>query len=68
MARLTCRSCKALLPRRGARCRTCGWASSYGSWISHQRERETLLGIGLMLLGLSVAAAVSLAVAYFDWL
>lgn len=63
MGRLTCRSCKALLPRRGARCRNCGWASDYGTG-TNRREREVLVGVGLMVVGLSMALAAAVAVAY----
>lgn len=63
MGRLKCRSCKALLPKRGARCRNCGWASDYGNWTD-RRERELLLGIGLMVLAGCMALGVAIAIAY----
>jgi len=59
MRRLTCRSCRALLPRRGARCHSCGWASDYGTGMSNRREREVLVGVGLMIVGLSMAFAIA---------
>jgi hypothetical protein len=62
MGRLTCSSCKALLPRRGARCRNCGWAADYGTGFN-RRDREVLVGVGLMVVGLSMALAI-VAIAY----
>ena len=65
MARLTCRSCKAPLRKRGARCRNCGWASNYDMG-NNRRERELLIGVGLMALGVSMALAIAFAVAYMQ--
>ena len=61
VARSTCRSCKALLPKRGARCRSCGWASDYGT---NRQERELRLGIGLLVLAVCMALVVSIVLAY----
>jgi hypothetical protein len=63
MRRLKCRSCKATLPKRRARCRNCGWAADYGSG-DDRRERKLLVGIGLMAVGLSMALALAIAVPY----
>jgi hypothetical protein len=63
MGQLTCRSCKAVLPRRGARCRACGWAANYGNDFN-PRERQVLVGFGLMMVGLAMALMVTIAIAY----
>lgn len=63
MARLTCASCRAPLPQRGARCRNCGWAANY-DLESGWRQREALWGVCLVVTGLSLAIGVAVAVAY----
>jgi hypothetical protein len=61
MASPRCKSCKAPLPKRGARCRICGWAVDYDPKTS-RRERELVFGIGLMVVSI-VAGIVAFAVA-----
>ena len=67
MAKLTCASCRAPLPKPGARCRNCGWATNYdleSSW----RQREVIWGVCLVVTGLTLAIGVALAVAYLGTL
>jgi hypothetical protein len=63
VARWTCRSCEGALPRRGARCGTCGWAADYGTGVK-RLERERLLGVAFIVGALSIAFALALAVGY----
>jgi ribosomal protein L40E len=64
VARLSCRSCEAPLPERGARCRVCGWAVDYDPKTTRQ-ERDVILGISLMVVGLVLAIIVlSLGIVY----
>ena len=63
MARFTCKSCKAPLPQRSARCRICGWAQDYdpkSSW----RERELVMGVSLVLVGIVLAIGFASLVMY----
>jgi len=53
MSNLTCVYCKATLPRRGARCRKCGWTQDHNP-ESSQRPRDVVL---LLALALVAAAA-----------
>lgn len=64
MASPKCKSCRAPLPKRGARCRVCGWAVDYDPKTS-RRERELVFGIGLMVVSIVVGiAAFAIAIAY----
>ena len=60
VAMLTCRSCKAPLTRRNTRCRACGWAVEYNPETSW-RERQVVLGISLVVVGIALAVAFVLA-------
>jgi ribosomal protein L40E len=62
-ARFTCRSCQAPLPKRGSRCRICGWAVDYDPKTGRQ-EREAVLGISLLVLGIVLAIALAIAYTY----
>jgi len=64
MANPRCKSCKAPLSRRGARCRFCGWAVDYDPWTS-RRERKLVLGVGLMVASIVLGiAAFVITIAY----
>ena len=65
MARLICRHCESVLPKRGARCRTCGWAADYGDGSGIKRlERERLLGVGFIAVALAVALALAVTMGW----
>jgi hypothetical protein len=65
VARLVCRHCDGVLPKRGARCRSCGWADDYdlGTGI-RGLERERLIGIGFIAIALAVTCALALAMGW----
>lgn len=56
LARLTCLSCKAPLPKLGARCSICGWAVDYSPETS-RREREVIFGITFIAIGIFLLIA-----------
>ena len=51
---LHCLHCKARLQTRGARCRSCGWASNYDPWTRHRELVQ-----GLSVVAVSVVMAIS---------
>jgi len=62
-ARYRCRSCKAPLPNRGARCRLCGWAADYDPRTTRQ-ERDLVLGISFIVVAIVLAIAIAVTIAY----
>lgn len=65
MARLICRHCEGVLPKRGARCRTCGWAADYDHGTGIRRlERERLLGVGFIAVALAIGFALAIAMGW----
>lgn len=63
MASFTCKSCEAPLPQRSARCRNCGWASDYDPRTTW-RERELVMGVSLILMGIVFAIGIASLIAY----
>jgi len=63
VTRLSCKSCEAPLPKRGARCRTCGWAVDYDTKTTRQ-EREVILGISLMVVLVLAIVVFSIGIVY----
>ena len=51
---LYCLYCKAPLESRGARCRVCGWASTYGP---RTRRQELVRGVSIVVVTLVMAVA-----------
>lgn len=64
-ARFICRACRAPLPKRGARCRGCGWAADYDPRYTRQ-QRELVLGIGLVLVAILLLIGITLAYVYVN--
>lgn len=58
----TCASCKAPLARKGARCRTCGWAANYRPEVTSQERRA--LAVCVLLVSVIATAGVAIAVRY----
>ena len=56
IARLSCASCKAALPKPGARCRACGFAFDYNPALT-RREHQMALAVGLALIAVAIAIA-----------
>jgi len=56
-----CKACSAPLPKRGARCRACGWATVYDPG---SRRREIAVGVSLVVVGVVLAIAFAIAISY----
>ena len=63
MAKLTCRSCRAMLTSPGARCQSCGWAADYGL-DGERKRRERIIATTMVAIGLAMVIAIALAATY----